>query len=373
MKLVFMLFPGITALDVVGPYEVLARLPGAEVVFAGLTRGEARTDNRCLGLVADVALEEVAAADVLLVPGGFGTRALERDARVLDWVRAIDAAMTLGEGQRVGLFASAGVGKSTLLGQIARQADADVSVIALVGERGREVREFVEGALGAGLSRSVVVCATSDAPALVRLEAAAVATAAAEWFREQGARVLLLMDSVTRVARAQREVGLAAGEPPARQGYPPSVFALLPRLLERTGAGVRGTITALYTVLVAGGDLDEPIADEVRGILDGHIVLSRSLAERNHWPAIDVLASLSRVMHEVAAPEHRDAAGRLRELLAAYEARRDLIVLGAYQAGSDPRTDAAIAAIDAIEDFLRQPSDHAEALEDTLAALSALA
>lgn len=288
-------------------------------------------------------------------------------------VRAIDAAMTLGEGQRVGLFASAGVGKSTLLGQIARQADADVSVIALVGERGREVREFVEGALGAGLSRSVVVCATSDAPALVRLEAAAVATAAAEWFREHGARVLLLMDSVTRVARAQREVGLAAGEPPARQGYPPSVFALLPRLLERTGAGVRGTITALYTVLVAGGDLDEPIADEVRGILDGHIVLSRSLAERNHWPAIDVLASLSRVMHEVAAPEHRDAAGRLRELLAAYEARRDLIVLGAYQAGSDPRTDAAIAAIDAIEDFLRQPSDHAEALEDTLAALSALA
>jgi len=288
-------------------------------------------------------------------------------------VRAIDAAITLGEGQRVGLFAGAGVGKSTLLGQIARQADADVSVIALVGERGREVREFVDSALGVGLARSVVVAATSDAPALVRLRAAASATAIAEWFREQGARVLLLMDSVTRVARAQREVGLAAGEPPARQGYPPSVFALLPRLLERTGAAARGTITAIYTVLVAGGDLDEPIADEVRAILDGHIVLSRTLAERNHWPAIDVLASLSRVMPAVAAPEHRAAAGHLRELLAAYEQRRDLIVLGAYQAGSDPRTDAAIAAQGAIEDFLRQPADHAETLPDTLAALAALA
>jgi len=278
-----------------------------------------------------------------------------------------------GRGQRIGIFAGSGVGKSTLLGQVTRGTDADVLVIALVGERGREVREFVDSALGVGLARSVVVAATSDAPALVRLRAAASATAIAEWFREQGARVLLLMDSVTRVARAQREVGLAAGEPPARQGYPPSVFALLPRLLERTGAAARGTITAIYTVLVAGGDLDEPIADEVRAILDGHIVLSRTLAERNHWPAIDVLASLSRVMPAVAAPEHRAAAGHLRELLAAYEQRRDLIVLGAYQAGSDPRTDAAIAAQGAIEDFLRQPADHAETLPDTLAALAALA
>jgi type III secretion protein N (ATPase) len=273
-------------------------------------------------------------------------------------VRAIDGLLTLGEGQRVGLFAGTGVGKSVLLGQIARNTEADVNVICLVGERGREVAEFVEDNLGPrGRARSVVVCATSDAPALVRLKSAFVATAIAEWFRDRGQRVLLLMDSLTRFARAQREVGLAAGEPPVRHGFPPSVFGLLPRLLERAGNAERGSLTALYTVLVAGDDMEEPIADEARGILDGHIVLSRALCERNHWPAIDVLASLSRVMDFVVDGEHRRAAGRVRELVAGYEQKRDLILLGAYQPGSDPRTDAAIARHEAIAAFLRQGRD----------------
>ena len=273
-------------------------------------------------------------------------------------VRAIDGLLTVGEGQRLGVFAGAGVGKSVLLGQIARNTEADVSVICLVGERGREVVEFVEDSLGAaGRARSVVVCATSDAPSLVRLKSAFVATAIAEWFRERGQRVLLLMDSLTRFARAQREVGLAAGEPPARHGFPPSVFGLLPRLLERAGNSERGSMTALYTVLVAADDLQEPIADETRGILDGHIVLSRALGERNQWPAIDVLASLSRAMDAVVDEPHRRAAGRVRELLASYEQKRDLILLGAYQPGADPRTDAAIAKHEAIVDFLRQERD----------------
>ena len=270
-------------------------------------------------------------------------------------VRAIDAMLTVGEGQRIGLFAGAGVGKSTLMGQIARNTEADVNVICLVGERGREVVEFIEDSLGPeGRARSVVVCATSDAPSLVRLKSCFVATSVAEWFRDQGLKVLFMMDSATRFARSQREVGLAAGEPPARQGYPPSVFAMLPRLLERTGNSDRGSITALYTVLVAGGDMEEPIADEVRGILDGHIILNRELGDRNHWPAIDVLRSLSRVMPLVTEVDHRQAAGKVRELMATYERQRDLILLGAYQAGSDPRTDEAVAKIDNINAFLRQ-------------------
>ena len=282
-------------------------------------------------------------------------------------IRAIDAFATMGEGQRVGVFAGPGVGKSILLGQIARNTDADVNVICLVGERGREVADFLDLALGQkGLARSVIVCATSDAPAMVRIKAGFVATAIAEWFRERGERVMFMMDSVTRLARAQREVGLAAGESPVRQGYPPSVFAMLPRLLERTGNDERGTITALYTVLVAGGDMDEPIADEVRGILDGHIVLSRELAVRNHWPAIDVLASLSRSMNAVADPNHQRAAGELRGVLATYERQRDLIALGAYRRGSDPRTDDAIARIEGIEAFLQQRTDEAATLAETL-------
>jgi type III secretion protein N (ATPase) len=281
-------------------------------------------------------------------------------------VRAIDGLLTVGEGQRLGLFAGSGVGKSTLLGQIARQTEADVNVIALCGERGREVGEFLASSLGPeGRARSVVVCATSDAPSLVRLRSAFVATAIAEWFRAQGQRVLFMLDSLTRVARAQREVGLAAGEPPARQGYPPSVFAMLPRLLERTGTDERGSITALYTVLVAGGDMEEPIADEVRGILDGHVVLSRELAARGHFPAIDVLPSLSRLMATVAEAPQRAAAERVRAWLAAYERHRDLIVLGAYQRGSDATTDAALAHLDAMNTFLRQTTAEAAPFAET--------
>ena len=273
-------------------------------------------------------------------------------------IRAIDGLCTVGRGQRLGLFAGAGVGKSTLLGQMVRQTRADATVVALVGERGRELREFVEDALGPeGRKRSVVVCATSDEPALVRLRAGFVATAIAEWFREQGGNVLFLLDSVTRLARAQREVGLSAGEPPARQGYPPSVFSMLPRLLERTGNSARGHCTALYTCLVAGDDMEDPVADEVRGILDGHVVLDRRIAERGRWPAVDVLASLSRVMPQVTTAEHRRLATRFRELLAAYEQRRDLILLGAYAPGSDPFTDEAIARQPALEAFLSQGRD----------------
>ncbi len=289
-------------------------------------------------------------------------------------VRAIDGFLTLGEGQRIGLFAGSGVGKSTLLGQIARSSSADVNVICLVGERGREVREFIEDSLGEeGLERSVVVCATSDAPSLVRLKSTFVATAIAEWFRDRrGARVLMLVDSLTRFARAQREVGLSAGEPPARQGYPPSVFAALPRLVERTGNSSDGSITAIYTVLVAGGDMDEPIADEVRGIVDGHIVLDRELGARGRWPAIDILHSVSRVMPSVASEQHVAAARRARELLATYERHRDLITLGAYKAGADPKVDDAIARIDGIEDFLRQSIHESTDFDEIVGRLDAI-
>lgn len=288
-------------------------------------------------------------------------------------VRAIDGLLTLGEGQRIGLFAGSGVGKTSLLAQLARQAEADVFVLALVGERGRELSELIESALGPeGLARGVVVCATSDSPALVRMKSAYVATAIAEGFREQGKRVVLLMDSVTRFARAAREVGLASGEAPARRGYPPSVFAQLPGLLERSGGSARGSITGIYTVLVEGDDLEEPIADEVRGILDGHLVLRRELMQRGRLPAIDVVASLSRVMSAVTAEQHRADARELAELLAAYEAKRDLVVLGAYKPGSDPRVDRALGRLDAIEAFLRQRQDERSELSVTLGALAAL-
>jgi type III secretion protein N (ATPase) len=288
-------------------------------------------------------------------------------------IRAIDALATVGVGQRVGVFAGAGVGKSMLLGQIARNARAELSVVCLVGERGREVREFVEDALGEeGLARSVVVAATSDEPALVRRAAAHVATAIAEWFAERGRSVLLMLDSLTRYARAEREVGLAAGELPARHGYPPSVFAALPRLLERTGNRERGGITALYTVLVAGGDMDEPIADEVRGLVDGHVVLDRGIAERGRYPAIDVLATLSRSMPAVTAPPHRSAAARLRALLAAHERNRDLVAMGAYRSGADPDLDLALPRMAAIEAFLRQAPDEREPFDAVLARLEGL-
>ncbi len=273
-------------------------------------------------------------------------------------VRAIDALLTVGRGQRLGLFSGSGVGKSTLLGQIARGTEADVVVVALVGERGREVRDFVDDALGPeGLKRSVVVCSTSDEPALLRLQAAFVATAVAEWFREAGGRVLLLMDSVTRVARAQREVGLTAGEPPVRRGYPPSVFALLPQLLERSGNSPRGSITAVYTVLVEGGDFEEPITDEIRGILDGHIVLSRDAAQRGRWPSIDVAASMSRLMDRLVNEDHRRAAQSVRRWIAIYQQQRHLVELGAYERGSDPTLDESVEVAPAIEQFLGQQRD----------------
>lgn len=289
-------------------------------------------------------------------------------------IRAIDGLLTLGLGQRVGLFAGSGVGKSTLLGSIARGCRADVVVVALVGERGREVAEFLEHSLrDEGRRKSVVVVATSDAPALERLRAAQVATAIAESFRDDGKSVMLLVDSVTRVARAQREVGLAAGEPPARRGYPPSVFALLPRLLERTGRALRGSITAIYTVLVEAEDMDEPIADEVRGILDGHIVLSRGLSGRGHFPAIDIVSSISRVMSNVVDEDHAKAATKLRKLVQIYEEKRDLVVLGAYAKGSDPLVDAAIQSRARVEAFLQQDAALGAPMSDTLAKLVELA
>ncbi len=270
-------------------------------------------------------------------------------------IRALDGLLTVGTGQRIGIFAAAGVGKSTTLGMLARSSEAEVNVIALIGERGREVRDFLEQDLGEeGLKRSVLIVATSNEPSLIRMKAAYVATAVAEYFRDQGKKVLFMMDSVTRFARALREVGLAAGEPPARSGFPPSVFAELPRLLERTGNSEKGSITAFYTVLVEGDDMTEPIADETRSILDGHIVLSRKLASENHYPAIDINESVSRVMTSVAEQTHISAAGKLREVLATYEAQRDLILIGAYKKGSDPKTDYAISKIEAVKKFLKQ-------------------
>ena len=298
----------------------------------------------------------------------------QRIARPLSLgVRCIDGLLTVGEGQRIGLFAGSGVGKSTLMGQIARNSSAELVVIALIGERGREVLEFVEDALGPeGLKRSVVICATSDQPSLVRLRAGFVATAVAEYFRERGGNVLFMLDTVTRLARAQREIGLAIGEPPARQGYPPSVFSMLPRMLERTGNSDKGKCTAIYTCLVAGGDMEEPIADEVRGILDGHFILNRALGERNQWPAMDVLASLSRVMSQIVSPEHKQAAGKLRETLATYEKQRDLILLGAYTYGTDPRTDYAIDKYDAIIEFLKQSTESNVTFDETVEQLIAI-
>ncbi len=292
-------------------------------------------------------------------------------------IRAIDACLTVGEGQRVGIMAGAGVGKSVLLGMLAKNAKADVTVVGLVGERGREVREFVERDLGEeGLARSVVVVATSDEPPLMRVRAAMAATAVAEHFREAGRKVLLLVDSLTRVAMAQREIGLSAGEPPTSKGYPPSVFAALPRLVERAGNGAgEGSITALYTVLVEGDDLTDPVADAARAALDGHVVLSRKLAESGHFPAIDVLASVSRVMTDVVDASHRELARTAREMLSAYREAADLIEVGAYAQGSNPKVDRALKCIQGLNAFLRQgPAERfgfPETLEQLKRALAA--
>jgi flagellum-specific ATP synthase len=282
-------------------------------------------------------------------------------------IRAMDGLLTLGQGQRVGIFSGSGVGKSTLLGMMARNTEADVNVIALVGERGREVQEFLRRDLTEeGMKRSVVIVATSDQPPLVRLKAAMTATAVAEYFRDQDANVLLMMDSITRVAMAQRDVGLAIGEPPATRGYTPSIFAFLPRLLERAGAGERGSITGVYSVLVEGDDMNEPISDAVRGILDGHVTLSRDLATRNHYPAIDVLSSISRIMNNIVSAEHLAAASGLRELLALYREAEELLNLGAYKHGSNPRLDFAIAHKGEIDAFLKQPVTEYSSFEETL-------
>lgn len=282
-------------------------------------------------------------------------------------VKAVDGLLTIGKGQRIGIFAGSGVGKSTLMGMFARNTKADINVIALIGERGREVREFIERDLGEeGMRRSVVVVATSDKPALIRKKAAQTAAAIAEYFRDQGKDVLLMMDSLTRFSMAQREIGLASGEPPVSRGYPPSVYAQMPKLLERAGNSDRGSITGLYTVLVDGDDFNEPITDTARGILDGHIVLSRQMAQKNHYPAIDILQSISRVMSSIITKEHKVAAGKMKQVLATYQEAEDLINIGAYKAGSNPDIDFAIDKIRAVNAFLQQQTDEKYTFEESL-------
>lgn len=295
------------------------------------------------------------------------------DAPLSLGIRALDGLLTCGEGQRMGIFAAAGGGKSTLLSMLVKGAAVDVTILALIGERGREVREFIEHDLGPeGLARAIIVCATSDRSSMERAKAAFVATAIAEYFRDQGQRVLFLMDSVTRFARAQREIGLAAGEPPTRRGFPPSVFANLPKLMERVGMNDRGSITALYTVLVEGDDMNEPVADETRSILDGHIVLSRKLGAANHYPAIDILASKSRVMGAVTSREHRAMAGQVNAWLAAYADVELLVKVGEYKPGNDPESDRAIEKYKPINAFLQQRTDEFDSFDTTLRKLEAL-
>jgi flagellum-specific ATP synthase len=289
-------------------------------------------------------------------------------------IRSIDGFMTVGCGQRVGIFAGSGIGKSTTLGMIARNTEADLSVIALIGERGREVQDFIEHSLGPeGMKRSVVVVSTSEQPALMKIKAALVATTIAEYFRKEGKNVLLMMDSLTRVAMALREVGLAIGEPPTSRGYTPSVFAFMPKLLERSGTSDSGSITGLYTVLVEGDDMNEPVADMVRGLLDGHIVLSRELAHQNHFPAVDVLASVSRLFTQINTKDHRDAAGKIRDLMATYKKSEDLINIGAYVPGSNPKLDLAVTLKNEIDALLRQDILEQTAYEDTVAQILKIA
>lgn len=289
-------------------------------------------------------------------------------------IKSVDAFVTVGKGQRLGVFAGSGVGKSTTLAMMAKNTSADMNVIALIGERGREVREFIELTLGTeGMKRTVVVAATSEQPSLVKIKAAHVATSIAEYFRDTGRDVLFMLDSITRISMAQREVGLAIGEPPATRGYTPSVFALMPKILERAGSNEKGTMTGLYTVLVEGDDFNEPISDTARSILDGHIMLSREMAHKNHYPAVDVLQSISRVMPEVTSPEHRKAAGKLRNLMAIYGKNEDLINIGAYVKGSDPHCDEAIAMMNKINKFLQQEVNEKFSYESTLDELLKLA
>jgi flagellum-specific ATP synthase len=351
--------------------------PGMEIVASGSTL-TATVGNGLLGRVLDGLgnpmdgkgpLPDTSLRSIYAQPPNPLTRKRITEPMATG-VRAIDSVLTLGKGQRVGIFAGSGVGKSTLLGMIARNATSDVNVIALIGERGREVRDFIEEDLGEeGLKRSVVIVATSDMPALVRVKAPLIATAIAEFFRDEGLDVMLMMDSVTRLALAQREIGLTIGEPPTTKGYTPSVFALLPKLMERAGTSDLGSITALYTVLVEGDDMNEPIADAARGILDGHIVLSRRLAALGHYPAIDILESVSRVMKDVITPQHRSAAQGMKEVLAAYREAEDMISVGAYQKGSNPLVDKAIELRPHTRKFFRQVVEDPTGYRDVVAKL----
>jgi flagellum-specific ATP synthase len=347
-------------------------------VIPRASAGEIMVGQRLLGRVVNAAMEPLDSRGGLVLdvrvpihspaPRAMSRRRISRP--LVLGIRSIDACLTCGEGQRLGVMAGPGIGKSVLLGMLARSADADVIVVGLVGERGREVREFVERDLGKGLERSVVVVATGDESPLVRVRAGMAATAVAEYFRDQGKRVLLLIDSLSRVAMAQREIGLAAGEPPTSRGYPPSVFAMIPRLVERAGNGEgQGSITAMYTVLAEGDDLTDPVVDASRAALDGHIVLSRHLAMAGHFPAVDVLASVSRVMSDVATPDHKTLARRVRDVLSAYKDAADLVEVGAYVSGTNPRVDAALRCIHELNAFLRQEPNERFALTETLSRL----
>ncbi|MFZ5439602.1 MAG: FliI/YscN family ATPase [Myxococcota bacterium] len=371
-------FSGPTALLV--PFGDMDGIREGSVVIPRAAAGELPVGEALLGRVVDARMNPIDGGPAMVLPDHAKLHAAPPPAMqrrriekpMVLGVRALDACLTLGEGQRVGVMAGPGVGKSVLLGMIARHAKAEVIVVGLIGERGREVREFVERDLGEGLARSVVVVATGDEPPLVRVRAGMAATAVAEYFRARGKKVLLLVDSLSRVAMAQREIGLAAGEPPTSKGYPPSVFAALPRLVERAGndAG-RGSITALYTVLAEGDDLSDPVTDNARAALDGHIVLSRKLANAGHFPAVDVLASVSRCMSDVTSVTHRELAASVRDVLSAYREAADLIEVGAYQAGSNPRVDRALQVIGTVNAFLKQqPGDHFS-LEQTLAQVKA--
>jgi flagellum-specific ATP synthase len=364
------------------PLEEIDGLEPGDAIFARAGDSQISVGPGLLGRVLDgfgrpmdggPVIEAAAKYNLFSAPPG----PLERehiDKPLITGIRAIDSLLPCGMGQRVGLFGGSGVGKSTLLGAMSRQNSADVTVVALIGERNREVRGFIEHELGAeGLRRSVLVVATSDRPAPLRVRACFAAIAIAEYFRDQGKSVLLVMDSVTRLAMAQREIGLAAGEPPSQKGYPPSVFAILPKIFERAGNFQKGSITGFFTVLVEGDDMNEPIADAVRGILDGHIVLSRQLGAAGHYPAIDVLSSISRVASHVAKPEQLKAAGKLREALSCYHNSEDLLQLGAYVSGSNSKLDASIRARERILNFLRQGADERAELSETLSSLTEIA
>jgi flagellum-specific ATP synthase len=364
------------------PLEETGGLQLGDAVIARAEAARVEVGPQLLGRVLDgfgkpmdngPAIDPEAFYDLYATPPG----PLEREhitKTLVTGVRAIDSLLPFGEGQRIGIFGGSGVGKSTLLGAMAKQNSADVSVIALIGERNREVRDFIENELGPeGMKRSVVICATSDMPAPLRIRASFVALAVAEYFRDCGKSVLLVMDSVTRLAMAQREIGLAAGEPPSQKGYTPSVFNLLPKIFERAGNFAKGSITGFFTVLVEGDDFNEPICDAVRAILDGHVILSRELGAMGHYPAIDILNSVSRLASKIAAPEQREAARKIREALASYQQSEDLINLGAYAAGSNARLDSAIRLRPNLMQFLRQPPDVAAPMKETLQQLYALA